>query len=225
MDEQGEETGVEPRPAPVGERGRVIGEYECLARIAEEEGFFWETLWTSDDNAALREARRDPYVLQPGDRVVIPALRPREVSAAVDQRHRFRRRGVPEKLVLSFSSDDEDEVSADVPYRLEVSGLVLEGSTDGDGKLEEWIPLRAKTARLVFNPDDPEERVYDLQFGRLAPVDGQEGLADRLVALGYGVQGADVFALLEAFQAAHDLPITGELDESTREQLTQRYGC
>ena len=66
---------------------------ECLISIAEDSGFLWESLWNLPDNAALKDKRKDPFALYPGDVVTIPDPRPREESLAIDNRHIFRRKG------------------------------------------------------------------------------------------------------------------------------------
>ena len=45
---------------------------ECLVSISESYGFFWETLWSHPENETLRNRRRDPTVLLPGDEVFVP---------------------------------------------------------------------------------------------------------------------------------------------------------
>ena len=67
---------------------------DCIASIASERGFFPDTIWNDPANESLRTLRKDPYVLQPDDEVVVPDLRPKQVVCATGKRHTFRRRGV-----------------------------------------------------------------------------------------------------------------------------------
>lgn len=71
---------------------------ECISSIAFQHGFFWETLWEHGDNAELKEKRKDPNVLHPGDVVMIPDLTLKEESCATEQVHEFRLKGVPARL-------------------------------------------------------------------------------------------------------------------------------
>ena len=73
----------------------VVKPGDCMASIAVEHNFLWETLWNLPENAALKDSRQDPYVLLPGDQVFIPELRPKEVPRATDN---FTRKGVRECL-------------------------------------------------------------------------------------------------------------------------------
>src|SRR3954470_16417492 len=86
---------------PLGGGDRVVQAGECLESIAFETGFFWQTLWDHSGNAALKKARRYPTALLPGDRVHIPELEAKEESRPAEARHRFKRKGIPSKLVLT----------------------------------------------------------------------------------------------------------------------------
>jgi len=45
---------------------------DCISSIAYERGFSLETIWNHPANAALKQRRRNPYVLRPGDVLKIP---------------------------------------------------------------------------------------------------------------------------------------------------------
>ena len=199
---------------------------ECMSSIAEANGFFWETLWDHPDNAELAHARKDPNLLAEGDRVAIPPRREKTASCAVDQRHRFRRRGVPEVLRLRFL-DPLGEPRANLPYRLEIAGKVQDGQLDGEGYLEVWIAPRVCRARLALV--DPETsrtlETFDLEIGRLPPIDSGEGIAARLANLGLYTAGTELTVALAGFQRQFDLEETGVFDGPTRAKLLELNGC
>ena len=49
----------------------VVKQGDCFHSIAAEHGVFWEDLWNAPENHHLRAARRQPELIQPGDKVVI----------------------------------------------------------------------------------------------------------------------------------------------------------
>ena len=107
---------------------------DCISSIAYRYGFFPDTIWNDPKNSELKQKRQDPNVLAPGDLVYIPDKRIREVSGATEQRHRFRKKGVPEKLVVQFKNNDE--ARANEAYVLDIDGQLTEGKTDGEGRVE-----------------------------------------------------------------------------------------
>jgi hypothetical protein len=192
---------------------------DCLSSIAYETGFFWETLWDHPTNVELKQLRESPFTLVPGDEVTIPELRAKLETVALDQRHTFRRRGVPAKLVLRLLRSDGSP-RADEPYMLEVDGLLvsMDKQTDAEGVLTETIQPSAKHARLYFN-DGAE--TYELALGQMQPGDTIRGVQARLKSLGFydgpvdGREGPRLTEAIARFRLAH------ELDPSSDSKATQ----
>ena len=76
----------------------TVKQGDCISSIAQKHGLFWDKVWNHPKNANLQERRKDPNVLSPGDVVFVPDKDEKEESGATEQRHRFKRKGVPEKL-------------------------------------------------------------------------------------------------------------------------------
>jgi hypothetical protein len=210
---------------PVGRGDYIVQPGDCMESIAAAHGLFWQTLWDHPDNADLKRARGDPNVLLAGDRVTIPEKRPKEYSGATEQRHKFRRKGVPGRLQLTLMKGDRPR--ANEAYTLEIGGKLLSGTTDGGGKLDVHIPPGAQVGRLTIGESRDQ---YVLNLGHIDPVDSVAGVQGRLKNLGLysgpvdGKMSAATGAAITAFQARNDLSVTGEMDQATRDKLKQAHG-
>lgn len=208
------------RPEPVGEGKHLVRRGECVSSIADKHGFFWETLWDAPENRALREVRGDPNVLLPGDRVFVPELREKEQRrCGTGSVHRFKRRGVPERLRIRFAHADEGP-KANMGYIFDDGRSQRRGETDDDGYLEEWISTRLRIVTITFDDDS----VSRLQVGDLDPPQTVRGAGARLMSLGYASPGASLAVVLENFQLAKELDPTAELDEATVAALVTAFG-
>jgi hypothetical protein len=81
--------------SPVGSGDYVVQEGECVASIAFEHGLLWETVWNDPGNAEVKRCRKTPFVLLPGDRLVVPELRLKQEARPTGRRHLFVRKGDP----------------------------------------------------------------------------------------------------------------------------------
>jgi hypothetical protein len=205
----------------------IVKQGECIESIAFEHGFFWETVWNHPKNKELRELRKSPNVLRPGDEVHIPVKRYKAVDCQSGKRHVFRLKGVPSKLKIVVR--DDDEVQANVPYVLDVDGKRYKGKTDGEGRLEHPIPPRAKQGKLLIGEGD-EQQELDLALGHVDPVEEVSGIQARLNNLGFfcGEEDGELDPLVEQaimdFQAHHKLEPTGEIDDATKNKLLEEHG-
>ena len=199
----------------------IIRSGDCIASLGFAHGFHPDTLWDDPANVPLHEERASGYVLAPGDVLTIPDLREKECQVATGRRHVYRRRGVPEKLHIQIREDEKPVVNK--PYTLEIDGKKRDGTTDGEGRVDEWIPPGAQQGRLEVEGQDPIE----LQLGSLEPVSFEAGLIARLTNLGFiprESEPGDVdarWSALRRFQVQHHLPATGDADEATRAKLTE----
>ena len=205
-------------------RNHAVKAGDCIASIAFKYGFFPDTLWDLPENASLKEKRKDPHVLQPGDVVYVPDLRSNSVEGSTEARHRFRRKGVPQVLKVQIMGVAGPV--ADMPYWIVVDGQSGDGKTDPNGWLRHPIPPNARIARVGLQ----NGLEYELNLGRLDPVDEALGVQQRLKNLGYydgpmdGVPGPQMAAALRRFQDSHDLEPTGEADDRTKQQLVDVNG-
>lgn len=205
----------------------VVRQGDSTASIAYKYGFFWETIWNHSNNAELRERRDNPNVLNPGDVIFILDKEQKEVSGGTEQRHRFRRKGVPERLRIRLLNE-HDEPRADVSYTLGIDGNLFNGTTNSDGLIEHGILPNARGGRLIVGESQEEE--YNLRLGYLDPMDEVTGLQVRLKNLGIytgeinGQIDAGTIQAIREFQRQKGLEETGESDEATRQQLEELHG-
>jgi hypothetical protein len=196
---------------------------ETLDSIALEYGHLPDTVWLHADNTALRNEREDCNVLLVGDEVVIPDKDAKKVPASTGATHRYRQLGVPTKFSLHLVEDGEP--IAHEAYRLDIDGSSVEGTTDAEGFLEEFVPHEVKQAVLVLGTP-PNAREFDVQVGVLDPVEEVTGVQGRLHSLGFdcgeidGEFGERTRQSLIEFQKYIDHPEPeGVLDEDTRKAL------
>jgi hypothetical protein len=198
-----------------------VQEGECISSIAADYGFFPATIWNHDNNAELRELR-DPNILYPGDEVFIPEREIKTEIGATDQRHSFVRKGVPAKFRIQLCSGSQPR--AKLPFKLVVDeSKTIEGETDDEGVLDVFIPPKARHGVLTLGEEG--EEVINVSFGRLAPVEEDEGVDQRLLNLGLiqevPASEASRRAGVELFQRRFGLEPTGEADDATRAKLAE----
>jgi len=190
----------------------------------------WNEIWNHAQNKDLRDRRQDPAVLAEGDVVFVPDLKPQVFVLATGKRHRI----VVKRLKVAIRPQvlhlDATPI-ASAKYTLAPADKAMEGSTDGEGWLEQKVPADTNGLELTVSlTDDPDGPCYSwrLAIGHLDPVDTDSGLQQRLSNLGYWPAGeaskAALAYCLRAFQQHHDLEVTGEADQTTRDKLKEVHG-
>jgi len=207
----------------------TVTQGECISSIADQAGFFWETLWNNAKNARLKELRKNPNALLPGDSVFIPEKRKKDESCSPTTRHKFRLLGVPVRFNVRLL-DADGNPRAGIPYKLVIDGKTAQGSIAADGNLSEIIKPNAKKAVLTLSPPGSDDERYEFQLGHMNPADDGAGCQGRLQNLGYydgPINGNLDDATVEAirrFQEDEGLEITGQPDSATQAALGRRHG-
>lgn len=215
-----------PPLAPCGQGDYIVSQGECISTIAIAAGFTPDKVWNDGANAELRNARKDPNVLLPEDKVTLPKLTPKSESKATGASYKFKRKGVPLKLNLQML-DEARKPRANLHYTLYVGSKTLQGNTDGNGYIHESIPVDASSARLVLNNGS---EVHELSLGYTNPIDDLSGIQSRLQNLAFyygsidGQFGDDLRQAIEEFQAAYGLPVNGNIDDATKQKLKSIHG-
>ena len=209
---------------PVGKGKYIVKDDDCMSAIAEAHGHFWQTIWNDPDNAELKEVRKDPNVLMPGDRVTIKPIQKKSVSKATNKSYRFRRKGVPAKLHIRLMKHGEPR--ANESYRVDIDGKLTRGVTDAAGYVDIYIPCNAKKGKLWVGPPE-DEKMYLLNLGTTLPAARIKGVKQRLANLGYhcGFIDDEITRVyrdaLQTFQKDEQLPESGVADDATRQRLVE----
>ncbi|MEZ0231045.1 MAG: peptidoglycan-binding protein [Planctomycetota bacterium] len=205
---------------------------ECLSSIAAQHGMTWRQLWECPANESLREKRKNPNVLHPGDEVSIPEKKRPSVPLELDGTRTVTRRRAGRRQLELRVVDAAGKALADKEYKLAPKGGgERKGRTDARGIVREELPTSVQEATLEVGP-----LRFELDIGHLNPLehtddDGLSGAQARLKNLGYrvgkidGLWGPRTEGAIRAFQRDERLEVTGKLDAATRTRLAARHGC
>jgi len=197
---------------------------DCIASIAYDHGFFPDTIWNHEKNRDLKDLRKNPNVIAPGDEVHIPDLTIEEMDKPTEKRHRFRRKGVPEVLRVQFLT--EGEPRADQECQVKLGAKTHDISTDAEGWIEVPIPPDAAKAFITFKTGGK----YELDLGKMDPVGTVAGVQKRLENLKMyhgkidGQESAELNRAIMLFQRVHGLDPTGTMDSDTESKLEEEAG-
>ena len=132
------------------------------------------------------------------------------------------------KMVVQLTDADLKPL-ANMKYHVQVAGQKLEGTTDGDGVVEQTVPVTAAAATIMLWPKDyptGDHNQYEVELlESMPPVESVRGAKTRLRNLGYykgAVDDVDNGAFHEALstlQLDFGLPRSGTLDADTLQQL------
>jgi N-acetylmuramoyl-L-alanine amidase len=197
----------------------VIKEGDTIISLSEIHGQYAGTIWRHADNAKLRNTRVDMNILKPGDVVIIPEKEIKQETIQAEQRHKFKRKGIPAILLLQLFNNEKPRSLES--YRLIVDGgRIIKGTTNGDGVLEEYISAQAQQAKLYMGVEDTPIKIG---IGSLSPARELRGVQQRLLNLGFAQIGDITATAVAAFQRHVGFEPTGKLDESTLNKLDELH--
>ena len=209
------------------EKKYIIRQGDCLSSIAAGTGFLWNTIWNHAGNAELRNNRRDPNILHPGDVLTIPPLQLKEIPCSTEARHQFVKKAVQVKFKMRLLQ--EGEPRSNVAYKFRVNGTTKEGVTDAGGFLTVPIPPNAAVGKLSILDRGEIVEEYDIELGHLDPPDEVSGVQKRLKNLAFycretGKLDEETKVAIAAFRAKHSLEGSGAIDNSLIEKLKTVHG-
>lgn len=214
------------------DRVHVVEAGETLVAVGFEAGFrTLRAIREHPANAELFAARLDPNLLQPGDRLTIPALTVREVPCQTEQEHVFRAKTV-KVFFRTLLRNDENELCAGAKYRLEFDGRTVEGTTPASGLIEQEVRASTRKVKLTAWIDERDGEAgftWTVALRPYLPVENLEGLQRRLRNLGFdcgdatGEWNEQTQAAVADFQEHNGLEVTGEPDAATRKALVELH--
>ena len=211
---------------------------EHLSGIAHLHGFIYDTLWQHAGNSELRNHRKTPHILLPGDDVSVPEKQLKEEQRSTDQKHTFRLKARPLILQLILDRRFGNPV-ANAPCDLQVDLDKASLVTSGDGELQRRIRPTDKKAILTVQENAAAQgqvvttpRELPILIGFLDPIDEPSGWLGRLSNLGYyrgpipgDAQSDDVRSAVEEFQCDQNLAVDGVFGPNTQAKLKSIHGC
>jgi N-acetylmuramoyl-L-alanine amidase len=214
-------------------RNHTVKQGDCLSSIAKKYGFpDYKVIWDDGSNAQLKQKRKDPNILFPGDVVVIPDIDLKQVDKSTEQKHNFVLDVETVKLQL-IVKDDEGKPYANCRYELKIDDKKFDGTTDGSGKIIQEIAPDASSGEVALYSKEGEAEsvitVFKLELGHLDPVAEMTGIQARLNNLGFfcgkvdGIIGPMTEDALKAFQEKNGLSVTGSADQATKDKLAQLH--
>lgn len=182
------------------------------------------------DNAELKQRRKTPSVLHPGDVVAIPERAEKSVEVPAGAAHTFKVK-VPAAMVRIAL-----QLHGSYNYELRVGDGELTGKTDGSAPLELPIPADAQQGELLLWPDvEGNEEAREglmripLLLGHLDPVEEISGVQGVLANLGHyhgprdGRESDALRAAIGSFQRKVGMDPTGEIDDALRDKLRAEH--
>jgi hypothetical protein len=210
----------------------TVEQGEHLPLIAHKYAFAsYLTIWDHPNNADLKEKRRNPNVLFPGDQVFIPDKETKQVEVKAGQFSRFRVK--QDKLLLRLVLDQlfgEPLKNAECEVRIDARVKNVVGGDDGTIEIE--VPASAGGGELIIkgNEQRPEGIVIPFKIGHLDPVEEIPGQVARLNNLGYFAGSTDnideslLASAVEEFQCDHGLKVDGVCEKATQTKLREVHG-
>jgi putative peptidoglycan binding protein len=214
----------------------TIKQGDYLAKVAKEHGFAdWKPIWDHASNKALRDKRKDPNILLPGDQLHIPDREIKEHAASTEAKHRYVVKRPRLQLVLRLDEMFKSPM-AGASYQLLLGDEIQAKTTDGGGKLAHDLTPGISEARLIVKdvPAPGQDIAIPIKIGHLDPVEERSGQAQRLNNLAYFAgpypdndekENERIYvSAVQEFQCDQQLKVDGVCGPQTQAKLVDAHG-
>ncbi|MDB4972109.1 MAG: hypothetical protein JWN48_450 [Myxococcaceae bacterium] len=220
------------------ERTHVVRQGECLSKLALRNGVDDPMqLWNDPRNEALRQARKSPHVLLPGDSLVVPGMDIGEVQKQTDATHRLVL--VQEEQLVSVRLRLEGrwrkaleglEYTLSFMHHEQLVTRPGAGPTGPSGLIEEKVPTEVESVVVAFERPKLHFKLLVSVLDPILDVSAAgvpSGVRTRLRALGFADAGREPGVAIAQFQRSElsRAEPSGALDAETIDQLEERYGA
>ena len=209
----------------------IVQQGEWMSKIAAKFGFAdYREIYDQDENARLRELRPNPNVLEKGDRVWIPTeyVAVIEPPRGGESEVTLKVEPAPMEHVLLTLRDAAGQPMANQAYVLRIGAFEKQGTTDGNGKLDEEVD--PTLLAISDGHIEIQDRHMQVHLGHLDPGKSITGIQQRLSNLGFllgditgEIDEATVRAI-KKFQKAQAIPVDGVASQSFCDKLEELYG-
>jgi hypothetical protein len=224
----------------------IVAQGEFLSSIARLYGFAsYKTIWDASENQEIKDKRKNPNILLPGDRLFIPDKETKDETRGSDKKHRFELQGEPIKLRIALMGLKNEPLAGHECVFI-VEGETDELTTKADGILEQTISDKAKAGKILDRgkpgSGPPTEITIPLKIGHLDPADQISGQIGRLNNLGYNAgdvpdhvltageeekikKSPQFLSAVEEFQCDFAMLVDGICGANTQAKLIKVHGC
>ncbi len=213
-----------------------VSQGECLLSIANKYGISkWEEIYDHPENCEFKAKRSNPHCIFPGDKIFIPEKS--TTKHATGKEYTFK---IPTNKAYfsTVLTDTDEEPLSGVKYELEIfpkgqptkEPIILSGQTDGEGKIEEEIPILVEEGALTiwpFKSNSEKTETWIVKIGYLDPQEEITGVQERLLNQGFACGPLSdeyndfIKSAINDFQVSHQSDITEEIDDTTRQTLAK----
>ncbi len=215
----------------------TVRQGDYMTKLAARYGFDAKAVWTDPKNDAIRAQRDSMDLLCPCDIVYLPMNKPKFLSVNVGSVNKFKGTLPTVVVNLRFQNADGTPIASE-PYEVDGAGPDLIGTSGGDGTISLTLSVATEGITLRF----PHKGLaFPVGVGHLDPITEPSGHRQRLAHLGFldnvgigpndpdganddGNANDGLFFAICAFQSAHGLDPSGNMDAATQTKLRDVHG-